>query len=105
MTRHGFDKLNLNKIYAGQHINLWKWVNTLELLGYKLEGYIRENLIRYGKAHDSVMMGITASDFYKLLDKRKGNIITDDLMSLLAKRRKDNICLKLSEAVRKLYGN
>ena len=28
MTAHAFDRLNLQKLYAGQHEGLWKWVNS-----------------------------------------------------------------------------
>jgi len=103
MTQHGFDRLNLNKIYAGQHVGLWKWVNRLELLGYKLEGYLRETHIRNGKACDSVRMGLLASEFYTLLKERDGKYIPDDFLAFLGKTRRNNVCMKIAEQIQKIY--
>jgi len=38
LTQHAFDKLGLNRISAGQCIDLLKWQNFMELCGYVLEG-------------------------------------------------------------------
>lgn len=103
MTKHGFEKLNLNKIQAGQHIGLWKWVNTLELIGYKLEGYIKATHIRFGQINDSVRVGIDSETYFDLLKQRKGIYLTDNLSSLLKKRRRDNLCEKLKTCLDSLY--
>jgi len=103
MTQYGFDKLNLNKIYAGQHVGLWKWINTLELIGYKLEGYSSGSHIRYGKIADSVYTGISSLDFYALLKQRNGKYCTEDVRSLLPQRRKINMIDQLKKAVDGIY--
>ena len=38
LTEHGFNRLNLQKLYTGQHESLWKWVNVLRTIGFKVEG-------------------------------------------------------------------
>ena len=37
LSKHAFDRLNLKKLYAGQHEDLWPWINTLSLIGYELK--------------------------------------------------------------------
>lgn len=103
MTKHGFEKLNLNKIQAGQHIGLWKWVNTLELIGYRLEGFIKSTHIRFGQISDSVRIGIDSNTYFNLLQQRDGNYLTNDINSLLKTRRKENMCEKLKSLVDGLY--
>ena len=99
MTSYGFERLNLNKIQAGQHVGLWKWVNTLALIGYKLEGYIRQTHIRYGSISDSVRVGITADEYFAIIDSRKGKYLTNDVAELLKQRRKENMCQALKMLV------
>lgn len=103
ITQYGFDKLNLNKINSGHHFGLWKWVNKIELIGYKLEGYIKSTHIKYGKVNDMVRVGITAKDYYNLLEERDGKYLTSDLKSLLRQRRKENLCEKLGSMIDGLY--
>ena len=38
LVQHGFEKLNLNKIYGGANYGLKDWVKMLETLGLK-KGY------------------------------------------------------------------
>lgn len=103
MTEYGFERLNLNKIDAGQAEGLWKWVNTLALIGYRIEGYQEAILIRDGKVHNGAHTGITAERFYKLRAERGGNICTDNLFELLAKRQKENVMEKIRLYLNDLY--
>ncbi|MEH1919325.1 GNAT family N-acetyltransferase [Nostoc sp.] len=70
LTKHSFDKLNLIKIYAGQHEGLWKWINTLELIGYRIEGYRHNSGIRFGQSYGVVLTSVDGEDFYELKKKR-----------------------------------
>ncbi len=103
LTEHTFTRLNLNRIYAGQHVGLWKWVNRLELLGYKLEGYMRDTHFCNGELCDSVRMGLLAKDFFAILKGRQGKYIPDDLLPFLSSARQDNLCEELGERIRVLY--
>jgi len=89
MTEHAFERLNLNRLYAGQHEGLWKWVNALELIGYRIEGYRRQGGIR-GMAYDIVLTGITAEDYFRI-KKERGFLMTEDLSKLYKRKRKDNL--------------
>ena len=70
LTEPGFTRLPLHKLAAGHSAGLWKWVNTLELIGYRIEGYIEAIMLRDGHIHDGVHTGITAERFYKLKDEQ-----------------------------------
>jgi RimJ/RimL family protein N-acetyltransferase len=97
LTQHAFDRLNLDKIYAGQHEALWKWVNTLELIGYQIEGYRKSFGRRNCKSYGIVLTGVTSDKFNDLRQQRNGDILGDDVITLLKKRCKTNRIPKLSE--------
>jgi RimJ/RimL family protein N-acetyltransferase len=105
LTKHGFDRLNLIRIYCGQHEALWAWVNTLELIGYRIEGCRRVAGIRGGRAYDVLMTAITAEDFYRLQAERDGNILTASTASLLSRSRKDNLLPQVRDFFKNLYGS
>jgi RimJ/RimL family protein N-acetyltransferase len=88
MTTHAFERFNLAKIYAGQHEGLWKWVNSLKLIGYDVEGLRREQNCRDGRRYDVILTGITGTRYYALKDQRGGSLLGDDIDALMAKRSK-----------------
>lgn len=90
LTCHAFDRLNLQKIYAGQHEGLWKWINTLNLIGYKIEGIRRSQGFRNGSSYDIVLTGITSIDFYSLKQQRNGDILNGDVKKLMKNRSNVN---------------
>jgi RimJ/RimL family protein N-acetyltransferase len=77
MTAHGFEQLNLNKIYAGQHEELAPWVYVLMTIGYKIEGLKMAEFNKNGKLSAIILTGITRTDYFLLKDKRGGSIFTD----------------------------
>jgi RimJ/RimL family protein N-acetyltransferase len=103
MIEYGFDRLNLNKIWAGQAVELWKWVNLLELIGFRIEGYSEALYIRDGKTHDAVWTGVTAERFYRTRKERDGNICSGNILELMKKRRKDNPAVLIKDHLDKLY--
>ncbi len=97
MTAHAFDRLNLQKLYAGQHEGLWKWVNTLTLIGYKTEGLRRHHGFRNGMPYDVILTGVIAEDFFKLRMERGGDILCGDAVALAMKREKSNLVTEIRE--------
>lgn len=95
LTEHAFDRLNLQKLYAGQHEGLWKWVNSLALIGYKVEGLRRCQGFRNGESYDVILTGITAQDFYKIRAERMGDVLTGDVSALVRTRKKVNVVTEL----------
>ena len=104
MTQHAFDRLNLLKLNAGQCEELWKWINILELIGYRIEGYTEVCLLRDGRSHHGVYTGITAERFYRLKQERGGRLLPDDIQGLLRRRRKENLVQKAKAVWLGLYG-
>ena len=90
VTEHGFDRLNLSKIYAGQYESLWKWINTLALIGYEVEGFREDWGFRDGKPWGMVMTAVSSYNFYKLKKARGGDILQGDLIEISMTRSNIN---------------
>jgi RimJ/RimL family protein N-acetyltransferase len=102
MTEHAFERLNLIRLYAGQHMGLWKWVNTIELIGYKIEGYRKNGGVR-GQNYDTVLTGITMEDYNHLKKKRGGKLLLQPFSKIYSEKRKDNLLPKVDEFFKSLY--
>lgn len=99
IMKHAFDRLNLSMLYAGQHQDLWKWVNALALIGFRIDGYRREAGVRNGKSYGIFLTSVLASDFYKLESARNGNILTDSVVGLMRTRGKQNPKNEIDESI------
>ncbi len=95
IMKHAFDRLNLDILYAGQHEGLWKWVNTLSTIGFKIDGFRSNAGFRDNKSYGVYLTSVKAQDFYKLEDARNGKILGDSVNAILkqrpSKNNKDNI--------------
>ena len=89
MTEHAFEKLSMNLISAGQHVNLHKWQNMMELVGYKLEGLHKNTFIKGFEISDSFWVSCQLDD-YILLKKNRGRLWdgTNKIKNRLMKKRK-----------------
>lgn len=97
MTKHAFDRLNLQKLYAGQHQDLWKWVNTLGTIGYAIEGYRQDYGYRNGKPYGALLTGITAHRFYELQVARGGDVLCGDPLKTAKTRSSKNPTQQLKQ--------
>jgi len=71
LIHHGFSKMNLNRIWAGQHIGLRRWREALEAnLGFRLEGTMRQAVFTHGSYYDVVIISVLAEDWFKLLGQK-----------------------------------
>jgi hypothetical protein len=90
LIKHAFYRLILDLLYAGQHEGLWKWVNSLLLLGFKVDGFRSYAGFRdrehYGIFHTSV----SAVDFLRLEKDRGGDILNPSPMDILRLRPRKN---------------
>lgn len=76
MMYHGFSKMNLNRIWAGQHTGLMRWKETLEkYLCFKTEGTLRQAIFSEGEYHDVIIIGALAQEFIDKLRKNKNDPI------------------------------
>ncbi len=95
MTKHAFDRLNLYTLFAGQHEGLWKWVNSLSLIGYRVNGFMPNMGWRDGAPYSIFQVSVSAPDFYALQTKRGGNILSENLNDLMKQRSSTNLASKL----------
>lgn len=103
LTAHGFDRLNLQKIYAGQHESLWQWLNTIALIGYRLEGYRADYGFRNGQSYGIALTGASAAEFQHLRETRGGNILGPSIEKLLNERRKENLVERVKSALASVH--
>ena len=67
------EKLGLNRISAGQCINLNKWQNIMELTGYKIEGVHKDKFVK-GMIISDVMKISCSKNDYLYLKKKRGKL-------------------------------
>lgn len=102
ITEHGFKRLNLNKVYCGQYEGLWKWVDILSLVGFKIEGFKREQAFRDGKPIDVFITGVTSNDFFTLEKERGGDILSGNAFKLqqtIILKNRANIARKMLQKI------
>jgi diaminopimelate epimerase len=63
MVRFGFEALNLNRIFASHYSANPASGRVLEKAGLKREGVLRQHVQRMGVVHDSVLYGLTRSEW------------------------------------------
>lgn len=66
IIKHGFEKLNLNRIHAGAHEKLASWFELLKRIGFNEEGRFRQDMFTNGKYYDVIRIAILAEDFFKM---------------------------------------
>jgi len=90
LTKHAFDRLNLQRISGGQHADHWRWMNSLELIGYQLDGYRKHYGVRDGEKYDIATYSVTSERFYHLQRQRGGKICTASLVRFIKTKSKEN---------------
>ncbi len=63
ITAHGFDRLNLNRIWLGVFADHAAAVALYERIGFRVEGRLRGAILRDGRQHDQLIMGLLAEEF------------------------------------------
>jgi len=70
MTEHAFENLGLQRIAAGQTIELDKWQNLMEITGYKIEGINKNKFVKGLKRKNVMMISCSINDYLYLKNKR-----------------------------------
>jgi diamine N-acetyltransferase len=70
MLRHGFQELNLNRIYLRVYETNLRGIRSYEKAGFKLEGRLRQDRFMDGKYIDVLLMSVLRSEFKE--DKSEG---------------------------------
>jgi [ribosomal protein S5]-alanine N-acetyltransferase len=63
IVAHGFDRLNLERIWLGVFADHGPAVRLYERVGFQVEGRLRGAILRDGRRHDQLIMGILAEEF------------------------------------------
>ena len=61
--RHGFDHLNLNRIYLEVFETNPRAMKTYEAAGFTREGVLRQEIFKNGRYIDVIIMGILQSEW------------------------------------------
>lgn len=70
LTTHAFDSLGVERIEAGQHINLKGWQQRLELIGYRLEGIHHNKFIKGRETSDAMSIACSIRDYENIIANR-----------------------------------
>ena len=70
MSEHGFLKMGLKRICAGQHINLIQWSHRMSLLGYRIEGIERGGFVKGIEIADVIKIACTYEDYQRIIEHR-----------------------------------
>jgi ribosomal-protein-alanine N-acetyltransferase len=62
ICRHGFDRLGLHRIWLGVFATHEVAIRMYERIGFKVEGTMREEILRDGRYLDKVIMGLLAGE-------------------------------------------
>ena len=65
LQRHGFETLNLNRVYLRVYADNVRAVRSYEHAGFILEGRLREANYKHGKYEDVLLMGVLRSEWFK----------------------------------------
>lgn len=90
LMKHAFDRLNLEMLYAGQHEGLWKWINSLSMVGFEIDGFRPKMGVRNGKSYGVFLTSVSAENFYALEEEREGDILNPSPLEILRSRSKNN---------------
>lgn len=74
IVEHAFKSLGVTRINAGQHVDLFRWQQRLELLGFRLEGYHKNKFVKGSSVEDSVSIAVIYSDFIQICNRRGGKL-------------------------------
>tara|TARA_X000000950_G_scaffold281505_1_gene378266 strand:+ start:650 stop:1282 length:633 start_codon:yes stop_codon:yes gene_type:complete len=77
LVQHGFEKLNLNKIYGGANYGLKDWVKMMETLGFKKEGVRKQEFLRDNKYIDLIDFCVFSKDYLKIKKSRNNKYLFD----------------------------
>lgn len=65
ILEYAFQRLGLRKIVAGAAVENAASVTTLEKLGFKIEGTLRQEILVDGEYRDVVLLGLLREEFFK----------------------------------------
>lgn len=74
MTEHAFELLGVERINTYQVTDLATWQNWQRLLGYHIEGVLRNKIRKGRKVYDVMVASCLVEDYLKLKEERAGTL-------------------------------
>jgi RimJ/RimL family protein N-acetyltransferase len=104
VTRHGFEVMGLNRIWAGQVFpGLAAWNRMLEAIGYRTEGILRDAYKRGHRCEDAAVISCLHANYQAICERRgalwPGTKAMRDIMKTLPKV---GFAQKVDDAIRAL---
>jgi len=70
LTQHAFETLPLERIYAGSHEGLRRWVDSLRVIGYEMDSEKSDGFVKDGQMVGVLLYSCHRSRFEELIGKR-----------------------------------
>ncbi|WP_027327688.1 GNAT family N-acetyltransferase [Helicobacter pametensis] len=74
ITEHAFIKMGLKRIEAAQHIKLIPWSHRMSLVGYRLEGILKNAFVKGIEVVDVIRIAAHYEDYQKIIAHRGGQL-------------------------------
>jgi RimJ/RimL family protein N-acetyltransferase len=69
LTQHAFESLPLERIYAGSHEGLRRWVESLTVIGYEIDSEKPDGFVKDGQVVGVLLYSCHRSKFEELVKK------------------------------------
>ena len=69
MVKHGFENLNLNRIFLTVFANNPRAIKAYQSAGFTQEGILRQGIYKNGRYQDLILMSVLRSDWMNFEDK------------------------------------
>ena len=101
LTKHAFEKLNLNKVRTSQLLELAEWQKYSNLFGYKVEGIFRNHYLKGNKYYDICLHACLLEDYLKSKKKQGENFWPGKkrLFEIMLKFPKGDIYERVKKAI------
>lgn len=75
VVEHAFKRLGMKRVWAGQaYPGLESWNRALEIVGFKVEGFLRNGFVHGWDVTDSILISVVLQDFLRLIERRDGHL-------------------------------
>lgn len=75
VVEHAFKRFGMKRVWAGQaYPGLASWNRELEIVGFKVEGFLRNGFVHGWNVTDSIIISVDLQDFLRLTERRDGRL-------------------------------
>jgi ribosomal-protein-alanine N-acetyltransferase len=101
ICEHGFEKLNLNRIWGGQVTGIRGWQDLIALFGFYPEGVTRKSFVRGSISYDQAQNACLVDEFRRIKEARGGAYWPGKgaILELIRRMPRESITQVVSEAI------